>query len=818
LLPTNEAAARQLQTIYGAAADGGSHSSSPALDIASIPAALRERPQWVCWKYIERDGKQTKCPLNARGGGRADSTDPKTWSSFDDAVAAWRTGRYAGIGYVFAADDPFCGIDLDGCIDDAGNIVPSAREVISSLNSYSEISPSGRGLKVFIAGCKPDSAHCKSKVIVGFKETEVYDRDRFFTVTGQRVAGTTAEVEKRQAELTALCDRLWPKKSQPQWSDTMASAEFIGDDDALIHRAGAAQNGEKFKRLWAGDTSLHGGDNSAADLALCNLLAFWTGKDATRMDRLFRSSGLFRDKWDEKHGARTYGKMTIEKAIKDCDKTYAQLSSSSLITPVASDGAQELAIGDDLLVRLGQRDPVTRRLVLSPKRTLPTAEAYVREFNQHTDGRTLLSYGGLLMEWRDNRYCEVEQESLKKRLQDWLHRALQYRLNKRTNKVELVDFESNPATVNQALDTTRALVHLPATTIAPSWLGAGGGDRPPALEILPCPSLNLHIPTGKVFPPTPAFFTTNALDFDYDPNAEPPKMWIKFMEQLFGDDIEPMELLQEWMGYSLTGDTSLQKMLLIVGPRRSGKGTVGRILSRLVGPANVAGPTTGSLAGTFGLQPLIGKSLAIVSDARFTGAHVGTVVERLLCISGEDALTIDRKFLEPVTMKLPTKFMFLTNELPQLSDTSTALAGRFLVLRLTKSFFGKEDATLTKTLLTELPGILLWAIEGWKRLKARGRFLQPASGEDAVRDLEDLSSPVSEFVRDRCVVGSGQRVSLTELYNSWQKWCEQSGRAQATTRQVFGRDLAAAFPGIHRRRGTEGEAFYSGIGFRGGSQ
>lgn len=816
MLPTNEPAARQLQTIYGAAADGGSHSSSPALDVASIPATLRERLQWVCWKYIERNGKKTKCPVNARGG-HADSTDPKTWSSFDDAVAAWRTGRYAGIGYVFAADDPFCGIDLDGCIDDAGNIVPSARKIIASLNSYTEVSPSGRGVKVFIVGCKPGSAGCKSKAIVGFKETEVYDRDRFFTVTGQRVADTPAEVEKREAELTALCDRLWPKTSKPQRSDTMASAEFIGDDDALIHRAGAAQNGDKFKRLWAGDTSLHGGDDSAADLALCNLLAFWIGKDATRMDRLFRRSGLFREKWDEKHGARTYGQMTIDKAVADCTETFSAHRRIPSDGPRGAFEEPDDAEGDGMLVPFGQRDPKSGRLVLSPRITLPTAEAYVREFNQHTDGRTLHGYGELLMEWRDNRYCEVEPESLKQRLQHWLHHALQYRRNKRTKMMELIDFESNPSTVNQALETIQPFVHLPASTVSPSWLDDGNA-RPPALEVLPCKTLNLHIPTGRAFSPTPLLFSTNALEFDYDPDPEPPDRWIKLMEQLFGDDIESMESLQEWMGYCLTGDTSLQKMLLLVGPRRSGKGTVGRILGRLVGVANVAGPTTSSLAGNFGLQPLIGKSLAIVSDARFTGAHVGTVVERLLCISGEDALTIDRKFLGAVTMKLPTKFMFLTNELPQLSDTSTALAGRFLVLRLTKSFFGKEDATLTETLLTELPGILLWAIEGWKRLKARGRFLQPASGEDAVRDLEDLSSPVSAFVRDRCVVGSGHRVRLDELYESWQKWCEQSGRAQATTRQVFGRDLAAAFPGIHRRRGTEGEAFYSGIGFRGGSQ
>jgi putative DNA primase/helicase len=788
-------------------------STLAALDPTRIPAALRERPQWVCWKYITRGGKQTKCPINARGGGRADSTDPATWASFDEVVAAWKRGGYAGIGYVFAADGPYAGIDLDGCIDDAGNIVSAARQIIDSLNSYTEISPSGRGVKVFIAGRKPDGVGCKSKAITGFKESEVYDRDRFFTVTGQRVPDTPAGVEDRQTALDALCIRLWPKKRPPHLNGTIAAAGFSGDDEALIQRAGAAKNGDRFKKLWAGDTSLHADDHSGADQALCNLLAFWTGKDAARIDRLFRRSGLFRDKWDEKRGEHTYGQKTIDCAIADCNETFSPRRRSPPRSE-ASASSDAPGDGDELLVPLGQKDPATGRLVLSPRRTLPTAEAYAREFNQHADGRTLHGYGGLLMEWRGNRYCQVEEEWLKQRLQPWLHKALRYVLNKQTGEMELVDFESNPTTVRQALDTIRAFVHLPASTVSPSWL-SGGKERPPALELLPCKSLNLHIPTGRVLAPTPALFTINALDFDYDPNPEPPERWIKFLEQLFGDDLESVELLQEWMGYCLTGDTSQQKMLLLVGPRRSGKGTIGRIVTRLVGAGNVVGPTTSSLAGNFGLQPLIEKSLAIVSDARFGGDNVGTVVERLLCISGEDTLTIDRKFLGSVSMKLATRFMFLTNELPRLNDASTALAGRFLVLRLSNTFYGTEDVTLTDQLLAELPGILLWAIEGWKRLRARGRFIQPKSGEDAIRDMEDLGSPVGAFIRDRCVVGVGHRAWVDNLYDAWKGWCEQDGRNAVSTKQAFGRDLMAAAPGVARRRGTGMVSFYEGIGLRG---
>jgi putative DNA primase/helicase len=509
----------------------------------------------------------------------------------------------------------------------------------------------------------------------------------------------------------------------------------------------------------------------------------------------------------------TYGQTTIDKALAQVTGHYQPRRGAPTPgpAPAAGDGDDHDAEG---LVPLGKRDPKTKRLVLSPKKTLPTVEAFVSEFYHHPQGRTIHSYAGTLLVWRGNRFVEVEEETLRQKLQPWLHGALRYVFNKQAGVLELVDFESNPGTVKAAVESLRAYAHLPVSVTPPSWLG-GRAHPPDPRNLLPFPSGTLDLATGRILSPTPALFNINAIDFDYDPNPEAPERWIKFLEQLWGDDLESVALLQEWMGYCLVADTSQQKMLLLVGPRRSGKGTIGRVVTRLVGAANVVGPTTSSLGGLFGLQSLIGKSLAIVSDARFSGENIGVVVERLLCISGEDTLTVDRKFLGSVTMKLPTRFMFLTNELPRMSDSSAALAGRFLILRLTQSFYGKEDVTLTSTLMEELPGILLWAIEGLKRLMARGHFVQSQTTVDAVRELEDLASPVLAFVRDCCLVEIGQRVWVDDLYGAWKQWCERDGRTIVTTKQTFGRDLAAAAPRVIHRRGAGDVPFYDGIALRG---
>jgi putative DNA primase/helicase len=277
--------------------------------------------------------------------------------------------------------------------------------------------------------------------------------------------------------------------------------------------------------------------------------------------------------------------------------------------------------------------------------------------------------------------------------------------------------------------------------------------------------------------------------------------------------------LQELFGLLLTTDTKYQKLFLLVGPKRSGKGTIARVLKTLIGEENVCAPTLAAMSTNFGLQPLIGKLLAIIGDARLSGRVDGHLItERLLSISGEDSLTVDRKYAEAWTGQLPTRFLMLSNELPRLSDASGALASRFVLLQLTRSFYGCEDLGLTAKLLTELPAILNWALTGLERLRARGYFVQPASARQAVDELEELASPIAAFINDRCIVGPAERSDCDALYASWVSWCREQGRSHVGPKPMFSRDLHAAAPQIKttqpRVDNPDRRRMFAGIGLR----
>ncbi|ADG97285.1 phage/plasmid primase, P4 family [Segniliparus rotundus DSM 44985] len=430
-----------------------------------------------------------------------------------------------------------------------------------------------------------------------------------------------------------------------------------------------------------------------------------------------------------------------------------------------------------------------------PSAPMRVARQLAKGYEHESGLFTLGHLRGDWLLWDGSMWAVVEQDELRSHI----YRSLEHAVYKaRVGKGEAWEaraFDPTPGKVSSVLDALRAVVLMDGGLDAPKWIGASGARRPPAGEVVACANGLLHVPSRTMIEHTPEFFTRTAVPFDYNPSAPEPKRWLGFLQSVWPGDADSVALLQEFFGYVLSGRTDMQKILLVVGPPRSGKGTIARVLIALVGKANAAAPTLASLGTNFGLSPLLGKPLAVVGDARLGGAGTRQVVERLLSISGEDWLTVDRKNKEPWTGPIPARFVIVSNELPRLSDASGAIAKRFVVLTMAQSFLGKEDHRLTADLLEELPGILAWSLDGLERLARNGSFTRTASSQDATRELEDLASPVAAFLREHCVIDPDGTVEKDKLYARWAVWCEQNG-LKPTNSAMFGRDLRAAFPGL----------------------
>lgn len=456
---------------------------------------------------------------------------------------------------------------------------------------------------------------------------------------------------------------------------------------------------------------------------------------------------------------------------------------------------------DAIRKELAQSSEDSGEKILDHQAPLQIAEALIHKQYLHEQLRILQYCSHSFWQWDGVKYVELEENEIRQVIYIFLRDAKE--LN---SSGYLESFNPTKHKVDQVIDALRAICYLkhhPAN--GAFWID--GRDMPDPKYLISFRNGLLSVqdwlnnPTIPLIPHTPMFLNVNALTFDFEPSAPEPKAWLEFLEAIWANDQESQMTFQEWGGYILIQDTRQHKILLIIGPPRSGKGTIGRIFRELLGYFNVVGPTLSCLGGEFGLQPLLNQMLALISDARLNGkGNNSVIIERLLSISGEDPLTVNRKFLPPLTVQLPTRIMMMSNELPDMRDSSGAIAKRYLVLTLKKSWLGKEDTSLFNRLKAELPGILLWALKGLERLMQRGYFLQPSTSAQTIEELEAMTSPIKAFISEKCEINPNGRTPIALLFNEWRAWCADIGYPHSGSIQSFGKNLSAAFPEIEITR------------------
>lgn len=457
----------------------------------------------------------------------------------------------------------------------------------------------------------------------------------------------------------------------------------------------------------------------------------------------------------------------------------------------------DLETGEILPESATDHAPSNDRPVIHNSMPMETAKLF---HDTLPEGGRIIFWRGEFYSWVGSHYVARDRVYIEQRLYRFMSSCDTI---KKTNLgSEVVSYHPKATNINDVVHALRAVCYADLPE-GQAWIESRPGDVP-AHEIIAFKNGFLHYPSRTLLKATDRLFVLNALEFDFNPNAPAPVEWKSFLASIWPDDPNSISSLAEMFGYLLTGDTSQQKMFMFIGPTRSGKGTILRVLEALVGQHNRVSPSLASIGTQFGLQPLIGKRLAMISDARLSGrADQQPIVENLLRISGEDALTIDRKNIAAWSGKLPTRFVFASNELPAFSDASAALANRFLLFKFSISFIGREDPGLTSRLLRELPGIVLWALDGLMDFQERGYLVRPASSDDITTDLIEQTSPIRTFVDECCSIGDTLQCERDELFKAWRIWCEEQGRDHPGTKVSFGRQLSAAFPAIKRSQPRE---------------
>lgn len=724
------------------------------VEIDNIPDALRDRAQWVCWRHdANAESQPTKVPYISGTSHRASTTDCDSWGTFDEAIAALEDDHgWDGIGYVFSEDDGFVGIDLDECLTDDGELMPEARRIVDQLQSYAEISPSGCGVKIWVKGSLPISESGRRTRAIGFKQIEIYQHGRYFTVTGRHLRGTPRTIEEKNGELQVLWDAYFEPRDEGIDPSRQTSREDCPPlaDDEVMQRARGAQNGAKFTALYdSGDCSAYDGDESAADLALCDILAYRCGGDRAQIDRLFRGSALMRDKWDERRGETTYGAMTVDKALQ---ATSAGAAGSWTGGEAAADGSSST---------------VTQPLPLTDTGNAERFARYHGARARYCDerGSWFLWQGRF---WLADDTLEVVRLA-KQAARGIYSEAAGCEDTDRRRKV------ADHALRSESRRAIKAMIDL-ARSEPPIPVRMSSFDTDPWLLNVENGTVDLR--TGELKAHDPGDLITKVAPLVYGPEASCPT-WLAFLDRIMGGNQGLIQYLQRLAGYFLTGDIREQILPVYWGEGSNGKSTLVDTLTGIMGDYATTAPDSLLTVNRFNehateIADLCGRRLVVASETEEGRQLRVQLVKKMTGDARLKGRFMRADFFE---FDRTHKTLLITNNKPVIHEQKNAIWRRIRLVPFTVTIPPKEqDPGLMERLREEWSGILRWAVEGclaWQRdgLKA------PPEVEQATEEYKDEQDRTAEFLGD-CFTLTGNNESFASretVRTVYVEWCRRTG-------------------------------------------
>lgn len=757
----------------------------------NIPQRIKDTGQFCTWKYEQRKERMTKVPYNPVTRQKASVDKPETFVDFKTAVNTVIT--YSGIG--IRVTGRIIAIDLDHCIKD-DVLLPWASEIAEHFSdTYIEISPSGTGLRIL--ALMPDGYVYDSNAFYIKKgNVEVYvagATNRFVTLTGK--VYQKGDVTEQADAMQWLLDTHM-KRPQFVSKHSLPERDSFLSDESVVEKAMNAINGEKFERLWNGDIIGYP-SHSEADAALVSILAFYCNGNAEQEDRLFRQSGLYRDKWDEQHGADTYGNMTIKNVVSKMQNFYQPVKSN----PEADfdDELQKLiALNPADTTKYPWTDIGAGKLFADFYKDVLRYVPERRTWFDYQAGIWTADIGGLKAMYRCMELAnllhlyalEIKDEHQRKSYMDYSKR-----------------WQSHGYRVNVLKD---AQVHHPISYLE--------FDKDP--YVFNCKNGTLHLDSGQFTEHRSLDLLTKITPVTFDPTAHSDR-WNTFISEIMSNDQERADFLQKILGYALSGDTRHECMSILYGATtRNGKGTLCESVLKVFGSYGcTARPETiAQKNNTNSSQP--SEDIARLAGVRFVNiAEPGKslVLNAALVknMTGND--TLNARFLHENSFDFEPQFKLYinTNYLPVVNDMTVFSSGRVIIIPFERHF---DEADQDKGLKREFAtpavqsAILNWLIEGFNQLRQHGLHM-PQSVINATKQYQHDSNKTILFIEDCMEEGTDYEERTVVVYNRYKSWCIENGQ-YAESMKNFKQSLSSVMEVKRKRPKSGGEKTTVVIGYR----
>lgn len=770
-----------------------------------IPLELKQLSHWVGWKYMQRPGEdhKRKVPINAMDGQPAKSNDPVTWCDFDTACLGKERFGLDGIGFMFSGDGIF-GIDIDHCYDpETRELDPAAAEIIETVQSYTELSPSGTGIHILCKGALPEGRKRRGAV-------EMYSTLRYFTVTGNQFgleypfSDCTERVavmhRKYLGEEETAAGAQRAALPMPAGRGTNADMSV----DAVLHRMFDSKHGQKLQNLYNGSWEQYGigdGSQSSADQAFCNTLAFWCRCDAALMDAIFRRSRLYRQKWDKRRGAKTYGQITIDRAIKDCRDIWEPQERvqrpAPAVPPPPQNTFNEVPVMENTTVgETGQRKYYTYDDTGNALR-FRDANAGLIHYN-HVDGCWIY--------WDGVRWASDENGEIKRRADKMLADMAK----------DLKEMQDDPAynAYKKHLSRSRShrgkegfiaeARHLEGVPVLPSEMDRAGN----AFNVRNC---LISLKTGRTAEHDKKYMISKLAPVTYDENARCPR-WDRFIEEVTCGDKSLQLYLQRMIGYCMTAYTKEQCMFFLYGNGSNGKSVFVDTIAYMLGEyAASCQPETVMMrdrnnTARGDLARLKGARMVVTSEPN-DGCRLDEGIVKQMTGGTENKLTARFLYGREFEFSPEFKIVMSTNYKPVIKGTDNGIWRRVRLIPFTAEFTKENrDPQLTEKLRRELPGILNWAIAGAVGWCKEG--LPPcAIIDEAGQEYRSEMDRVQQFLDDCTTRSESSSTQASTLYKCYKAWCSEQGDRFPVGSTKFFMELKRRF----KSRKTEAYNEYIGI-------